>query len=200
MKRLFAAGCLLFVCGCWGPTPIPQTGYSPDQITSAAMARCDANKDGKLDSTELKQCPSIAFALAEIDTNNDRAVSADELRARVVEYIESKIFLSQGPEVRVVRGSKGVANVTVSLVPEDFMGDSFRTVTGTTVDYGTAQLKAEGQAYPGAQLGFYKVMLSLKDSSGKETLPARFNSATNYGVEVGPLGKNRMSLSIDLDK
>jgi hypothetical protein len=196
MKRLFAAG-LLFLVGC-APATLDQAPYSPDAIASAAMARYDANKDGKIDTVELKLCPSIAAGLADIDTNKDKAVGQDELQARLAAYIESKMAL-RDVELRILRGSKGAANVTVTFVPEEFMGGTVKAATGVTNDFGTASYKTEGQTFPGVAPGFYKVQLSQKDSSGKELLPARFNSETIHGIEIGIAPRMKYT-PIDLEK
>ena len=38
---------------------------------------------------------------------------------------------------------------------------------------------------PGVHLGLYKVLVS-KVIDGKETIPAKFNTATTIGIEVAP--------------
>jgi hypothetical protein len=39
---------------------------------------------------------------------------------------------------------------------------------------------------PGVPYGFYRIQVSRKDAEGKETIPARYNSETTLGQEVGP--------------
>lgn len=197
MNRVMALACLMCLIGC-GDAPLQQSAYSPDRIASDALAKYDANKDGKIDAGELKSFPALAMSLTEIDTNGDKAIDAQELQARLKSYVDSKIALRDGVDLRIMRGSRGVPNVTVTLVPDECMGGVVKQATGISKDTGHIQFKTEGQDYPGVQPGIYKVTLSLKDASGKEMLPARFNTATIYGVEVAP--SNRIFQSIDLDK
>jgi len=38
----------------------------------------------------------------------------------------------------------------------------------------------------GCHLGAYRVRISKKDAQGRETVPARSNTQTQLGIEVGP--------------
>jgi hypothetical protein len=41
-------------------------------------------------------------------------------------------------------------------------------------------------AVRGCHLGVYRVRISKKDAQGRETVPARYNTQTQLGIEVGP--------------
>src|SRR5437762_5289132 len=69
-----------------GPKEGPLPKYDADGIAQAVMAEFDKNHDGSLDASELKACPSLYGALAAIDTNGDKKLSADEIRKRVEAY------------------------------------------------------------------------------------------------------------------
>jgi hypothetical protein len=81
-----------------------------------------------------------------------------------------------------------LADATVTLVPEGFLGGDFKPAEGTSDNTGFVPLKTEGQPVPGCAWGFFKVKVSKKDGAGKETIPARYNTDTILGCEVPPVG------------
>lgn len=188
---------LLLLAGCSsGPPSVAPISYS-SRTAADAVAEFDANKDGKLDAGELKVCPALAGSLKEIDGNGDDMIDGDELRARVELYGSGGVSIRNVP-VRIFRQGKGVANVTVTLEPEKFMGGAIKPASGVTNATGDVNPAAADEAFPGVQVGCYKVVLSQKDAKGAETLPARFNTETTLGVEVAPT--NRIHLVIELSK
>jgi len=74
----------------------------------------------------------------------------------------------------------------VTFIPEKFMGTAVKPGTGTTDTNGKVMPTVADAPSAGMNLGFYKVEVSLKDTAGKETLPARYNSQTTLGQEVAP--------------
>ncbi len=202
MNRIFGAGlaCLLSIAfaGCGGPSVSPPPSYSPDAVTRDALALYDTNKDGKLDAAELKKCRALADSLAEIDKNGDKCIDTEELTARIATYAASKSWLRGGVRPRVMRGERPVEGVTVTLEPEKFMAGIIKPATGVSNETGDVVLQTEGQPFEGTQIGFFQVIVSKKDASGKELIPAKYNNPTTLGVEIAP--SNRFNLSIDLDK
>ncbi len=63
------------------------------------------------------------------------------------------------------------------------MGSASQPATGTSNAYGNAELRVAGK--PGASFGLYKIRVS-KLVGGKETIPARYNSSTELGLEFAP--------------
>jgi hypothetical protein len=181
------AGLTIFAfAGCGSSATLPTASYSPGNVAAEAMTMYDANKDGKLDAAELKKCPGLAGSLAEIDTNNDKAIDAGEIAARIASYTTSGTKFRDAP-TRVVRRGNPVAGVTVTLEPEKFMLGAIKPASGVSNESGEVTMQTEGVSFPGAQIGFYQITVSQKTASGKV-----------LGVEVAP--SNRVNVVIDLDK
>jgi len=186
------AGLTIFFAGCGSSGSVPTASYSPNDMAAEAMKMYDANKDGKLDAAELKNCPALADNLKEkvdadrIDTNKDNCIDASELAARITTYMTSGTKFRDAP-TRVVRRGVGVAGVTVTYEPEKFMLGAIKPARGVSTETGDVPLQTEGVSFPGAQIGFYQITVSQKTASGKV-----------LGVELGP--SNRVNMVIDLDK
>jgi hypothetical protein len=197
MKRF--VGVVVLVTGAFALSgcgdSLPRANFQSAKNAADAIAKYDANKDGKLDGAELKKCPSLLHSLAEIDTNNDKAIDVDELTQRIETYHSTAL---RGFVVRVARGQNPVPGVTVTFEPESFLTGTIKPASGVSDSNGYAEMKIEGELYPGAQPGLYRTIVSKKDSAGKETLPARFNTDSTLGWEVGP--SNRLNVVIDLDR
>ncbi len=110
-------------------------------------------------------------------------LTEEEIAERLRGFEASKVGL-MGTRCRVSSGGRTMAGVTVTFVPEKFMGEGFKSGSGVTDEDGVAEITVEGEKVSGVSLGFYRVEASLKDPSGKETLPARFNTDTKIGQEV----------------
>jgi hypothetical protein len=81
---------------------------------------------------------------------------------------------------------KPLSDADVIFEPEEFMGDSITAATGKTDVDGRVGLKSEyakQNGRRGMSLGFYRVKVS-KISDGKETIPAKYSSATTLGRVV----------------
>ena len=70
-------------------------------------------------------------------------------------------------------------------MPERFMGPAVKPARATTDPGGDFRLKTEGIKLIGAQPGIFRIAISKKDESGNETIPARYNTETTLGVELG---------------
>ncbi len=81
---------------------------------------------------------------------------------------------------------KPVADATVRLVPEKFMGPAVQGAEAKTNAGGMFQPQTEGMDVPGVRCAVYRVEISAKNASGQETIPAKFNRETTLGIEVGP--------------
>ena len=72
---------VFLVVGCArSPEVHAQPNYDPDTLTTAAFAEYDRDKNGFIEGAELDACPGLKAALPSIDTNNDKKLSADELK------------------------------------------------------------------------------------------------------------------------
>ncbi len=157
----------------------------PDAAGQRAVADYDANGDGLLDAKELEKSPALRRALKSVDKNNDQRLSASEIAERIRLFQGTRIGLMTVRGQATLDGAP-LAGATVRLVPEKFLGPSFKPSAGLTDAHGYADFRAEGTELPGVAPGFYRVEVSKKDAAGQELVPARFNSQTVVGQEVSP--------------
>jgi hypothetical protein len=164
----------------------------PDISTSAAgreaIAQYDTNGDGVVGGAELEKAPGLKAALPRMDANQDKAVDADEVAARIGQWQEAGIgLMSFG--FRVTLDGSPLADALVTFEPEEFLGDDVKPASCTTTSAGVGGatiLEADrpDSTWPaGMQHGIYKVKIS-KVVGGKETIPAKYNEATVLGQEV----------------
>jgi hypothetical protein len=158
----------------------PAPKYDPDGVARAALAEFDKDGNGSLDPREVAACPALQAAFAEIDTNRDKRLSADELRARVEGYAATPTgSVAVGCTVRLDGQPLTGANVT--FVPEACMGGAVKEAAGTTDEAGRCDVyRIDGQTFRGLAAGLYKIRVS-KDGTA---IPARFNTQTTLGREV----------------
>jgi hypothetical protein len=164
---------------------VPPPQYDADAATKAALADYDKNNNGSIEATEADACPALKTAFKAFDTNGDRVISADELKARFARYASAAGGAGAvSTQCRVTFDGAPLAGATVRLVPERCMGESFRPAAGTTDDTGAATIRPEVEGWAGVYPGLYKITVSKPDGAGKETLPARYNAQTTLGREV----------------
>ena len=184
MLRVCHVVALLTLAGCTQSgtqlNVAPVSKSDAEAITQAILAEFDKNKNGSIEPNEAQACPALAGAFADIDTNRDRRLSADELRKRVEAYAASATgSVEVGCVVRV--DVQPLAGATVTFVPEACMGPTLKTAVGTTDPDGhCAEYKIDGKLFRGIAPGLYKIQVT-KDGAA---LPARFNTQTILGKEV----------------
>jgi hypothetical protein len=172
-------------CGPRDEKRVEQPALSPDEVGRKALEEYDANKDGFLSADELERCPALKNSMELLDANKDGRLSGEEIAARVRKYQEWKLAILNAHCVVTLDG-KPLPGATVSFVPENFMGTTTKRASATTDANGRVAPTIADAPTPGMNLGFYKIEVSLKDATGKETLPARYNSQTTLGQEVAP--------------
>jgi hypothetical protein len=182
--RWFFLVALLAPVGCSGQR-IPVPAISPEQASQEALALYDRNKDGFLDSDELKSCPALASCLKKLNKNNDGRLSAAEIAERIASYQSSRVGL-MAVAFQVTLDGQPLAGASVTLVPEKFLGAALMPATGSTDARGMVRVATSGAAEPGVACGLYRIEVSKKDAAGRETIPARYNQATILGLEVAP--------------
>ena len=205
-RRLAIVGLVLFsafllgVAGCSrGPSRVMPPKISPSGAASAAMQKYDTNKDGFLDAKELEKAPALQSALKEIDTNSDGKISADEIAARITSWQDSKLGMTT-LLTRISLDGQALEGATVTFVPEEFLGNDIQKAVGTTGKNGTTMMSIEHPQTPGlrgVQPGLYRVEVS-KMVGGKESIPAKYNTATTLGVEVAQ-GSPAMNAGVKFD-
>jgi len=126
-------------------------------------------------------------AASSIDGDGDGALTGDEIAARIKTWLDSGLGMTMyGCQVSL--DGKPLDGATVTLEPEPFLGDVLHPASGVTDAGGIAQLSVAEQHRPkptllGVTSGFYSIRVT-RDGSGTP-IPARYNSATKLGCEVG---------------
>jgi hypothetical protein len=179
----FAMG--LFSCLAIGCSQTPDR-IAPPKIDAAAAGKqalemYDANHDGVIANEELDKCPALKSAIKRYETNGDGKVTADNITARVNQWIESKTG-AMTVRVQVRLDDKLLDDATVTFEPEPFLGGTLPTVSGKTDANGGFVPKAES-AIQGMPPGLYKIRVS-KLSGGREMIPPRYNANTTLGAEI----------------
>ncbi len=182
-------------CGGGSPSRVEPLQIAPD-AAEKAMELYDADKDGFLDQRELEKVPGLKAALKQVDTNGDGKISADEIKARITSWKESKVG-RLGVHCRVRIHGKPLVGATVTFVPEGFLGGNLRSANGTTDARGRCALReVGGEGMAGVSPGFYRVQIT-KDG---QNIPAKYNTETTLGQEVGrDAAGNEGAIKFDLD-
>ena len=181
--------CLLAINGCSNrPPTLKPPDFDADDAGAAAMKQYDTDGDGVVGGDELDHAPSLNFALDRLDQDQDNCVSA----AEVSQLIDEKYKQDGAGVIRikcvVELDSKPVDGATVTFDPEEFLGEDIVYPASGVTRAGLAPMSvaAENLVHPNARgvaPGLYLVRIS-KVVDGKETIPARYNTATELGVEV----------------
>ncbi len=169
------------------PEPLPKIALPAIDAQAAAKAAIDLyDKDGNgtIGGEELKAAPALAAAMADLDEDQDEAVSQEEIVARITAWQDSKIALTNH-DCQVMRGEEPLIGATVTLVPEAFLGSEVQTASGITDEEGIAEMSIADlpEGVVGVHLGFYRVRVS-KLQDGKELIPAKYNTETTLGEQV----------------
>jgi hypothetical protein len=164
-----AAFLSLIVAGCSRtPARIKVPKVDAAAAAAEAMAMCDADKDGKISGDEFDQCSSLKA----IARNGE--VTADML-ANLFDLWQKGDIGRVNVGVRIVRNGQPMANASVKLRPEKFMGTDIQPATGTTNANGISAVSvpvAQVGVPRGASLGFYRIEVT-KDG---ESIPAKYNT------------------------
>jgi hypothetical protein len=162
--------------------------YAPEVTAATAGAdaatQYDEDHDGMIAGTELDKAGSLKSNLAALDTDGDKALTADEVAARVRSWQTTGALSRRTPlHCKVYHNKVPIADAEVKLVPEKFLGDKMAIVHGKTSKNGVAFLTVEGSAPgdpPGVGPGFYRVEIT---KAGEE-IPAKFNTETILGLDT----------------
>jgi hypothetical protein len=182
-RRVLLLIALSVPAGCGGQAPVAIPNYDPEAIARAAMAAYDKNDDGKLDAAELEACPALKSALPRIVTNKRDYLTEEDIAGRLRDFQKSRVGL-RGIRCRVLRDEQPVSGVTVTFVPESFMGAAVKAASGISDERGYLNVATVEGKEPGVSLGYYRIEASVKDDAGKETLPPPLNSETKLGQEI----------------
>jgi hypothetical protein len=192
-----AIGFSLAAGGCSGGPPRTRPPeIDAEAAAQQAIAMYDTNGDGSISGKELDKCPGIKGAIEHYDIKHDGKITAAAIAVRIREWQETKLGTT-ATKVRVLLDGQPLEGATVTFEPEPFLGPNVATASGQTVKNGGALLtiatdpqNSQSERKPGIHCGLYKVRIS-KLIDGHETLPARFNSNTELGVEIAPHSESR---------
>ncbi len=181
MCRQLLCFALIFItagCSSRAPAELLLPAYDAAASAQAALDQYDKNKNGYIDGTELDACPALRIALAAIDKNNDRRVSAGELKERIDQYAAR----TQIPvTVTLTLDEQPLAGATVVFEPEPFLAAALKTLTATTDKDGVASsFQQDGKAISALPAGLYRIRIT-KDGA---RIPPRYNSQSILGREI----------------
>lgn len=191
--RLLPALLVCFLAGCWQSQPKNLEPAPLDPVSAArqAMELFDSDKDGVIDRSELAECPGLKAALPKTDSDRDGKLTEAEIAARLKFFVDSQYAL-RNFHLTVTVNRQPVDGLSVMLRPEVFLTPAIEPAVGTTnhlgivypmIEFDDPEIVKQGIA--GVRPGMYRVEVSRLDENGEETIPARFNSETRLGVEVG---------------
>jgi hypothetical protein len=156
---LGAAVLSLLGCGGGGARSVAiARQLDPVAVGKHAIELYDADKNGAIDATELKQSPALTSALSRIDANKDGALSADEIAERIRQYQKQSDLVALA--LRLERNRAPVSGATVILEPDALIGDALVTFKGQSDASGAVALAADGADVPGMPVGLYRVQVS----------------------------------------
>ena len=187
---------LVVLCaGCFGPPRIKPPDLDPEASAKQAMELYDTDKDGLIAGAELDQCPAFKRGMEEIpnsggqrrsdmDSDQDGAISEQEIADRIQFFVDSKLGVMKGMGCRFTYKGRPLRGATITFEPEPFVADYIEAATGKTDANGACSLNRENSPLGGVTVGFYKIIVSKLSKSGKETLPAKYNTETTLGQEI----------------
>ena len=186
---------LLILCVVGGCNPggrvLRPAKLDPDAVGQQALLQYDTNGDTKIDKAELKSSPGLLDGLAVTDQDNDKALTAEEIATRVRFHVERQVALLP---VRYSITLDGIPlrQATMTLVPEEFFQNGIPAATGISDDEGIVEpsmpFDKKYQQYAtlrGVRPGVYRIQVSKKDADGREIIPAKYNSESILGRDVG---------------
>ena len=172
-------GLLVVIVGCSSPSRIVAPKWNAKSAGERAVATLDTNSDCRIDEREIVSAPGLKAAFKSIDTNRDSVLSAQEIETRIEAYKEVGVGIV--PYVCAVHYcGKPLDRATVRLIPEDFLSDAIGPAVGASKRTGYCYLKTEKVDPPGICVGMYRVEITCEQVD----LPAKYNEATELGVEV----------------
>ena len=157
---------------------------------SQAMETLDADQDGQIGKSELKASPGLQAALRKTDTNGDGALTEQEIAERLQHLVDSKAAL-RNFQLSITLNRQPAPGLSVTLIPEQFLTPAIEPAVGDTNHLGIAYPTVEfedpaivKQGIAGVRPGMYRVSVSKLNADGKETIPSRYNTDTQLGVNV----------------
>jgi hypothetical protein len=184
-------------CGPSRPQRVMPPALNPAAVAKAALQVADADADGSLSRQEAERVPGLAMGFTQLDADGDGGISAAEIEDWLNAVKASRVALTS-LIVIVSQNGKPLRDVTVKLVPEDFMGGGMKVAEGTTDTGGGTMLAIPGSPYPGVNCGLYRVEITGSGANGRP-IPARYNAETTLGAAVGGVLPDGGTLKFELE-
>lgn len=196
-----ASGALWMLLGLIsGCSPGGAASVSPEAAAALAVEQYDSNHDGSIDSKELTKCPPLVVALPAYDANGNGSIEMDEISQRLKRLYASSITLAE-VSINVTADGQPLSGAVVRLRPAEFMGPGMTSAEGTTDETGIAKpaiaeehVPTEFRGSPLVQFGPYLVEVTHPERQ----IPAKYNTASELGIEVDPSSRNGLSARFDL--
>lgn len=149
-----------------------------------ALLQYDTNNDGSISGDELNHASEFKASFAQIDLDNDKRLTAQEINARVEEWRKSKVA-EMPVRCKVTLNGYPLKDAEVKFIPVDFLGTALSPAEGITTENGMAVIsmpkeKLSDSRYSGVACGWYKI--SVTNSIKK--IPSLYNIDTKLGCEV----------------
>jgi hypothetical protein len=164
------------------PLELPQ--INPLQAAQRAVTEFDKDGDGAIAGPEFASAPGLKAALAMADKDSDGRLTNAEIEARLARYLADEVALTN-LSCQVTLDGQPLRGAKVQLVPESFLAPAVKTAEGTTDQSGACTFGIPGEALPGTNCGLFRVEVSKKSPSGVETIPAKYNTQTVFGADIG---------------
>ena len=184
--QLFRSAVLFFglflLVGCSRyPTAPELPRFSANKSSAQAVKMHDKNKDGKLQKEEWEQSPPLASIADRIDEDEDQLLTIEEIAAYMRAWQESQSHIVAAMPTFYLDGEP-LEGAKITLQPAKFLGSTYPKATAVTNADGTANFQLEDGSFPGVFSGMYLVSVS-KTVDGQESIPSKYNSETELGVE-----------------
>ena len=153
-------------------------------IAKAALAVCDADKDGKITDQEFQRCLALQSALDRVDSNQDKSLDETEISNRIAAYATMSKYIVA--DVFVKQGKRPLSNAGVSLTLSNVMGADPVKFVATTDSTGIGMPNSSPPGLLGLPPGLYDVEVV---HGGK---------SWNFGVEMADDNPTVNRLEFDL--
>jgi hypothetical protein len=183
-----------------GPSAVSAPEIDSGDAADQAMDLYDADQNGAIDKTELAKSPPLSAAASSYDANGDGQLTAEEIASRLTALTTSGVNLT-GMEITVTHAARPLASAVVRLRPDPMLGDSLPSAEGTTDDYGVVRPAISDEHLPADLAGnslVYPGLYLVEVTHPTTQIPARYNTATELGLEVDPTSRTGASARFDL--
>lgn len=175
------------VLAAWGcsrrPSRIKPPPIDAKAAGKLALQYYDTDKDGLIGGAELQKAPALNASIENLDTNNDKKISADEITARIETWQRDRVG-KMSVMVTVNHRGRPLVGAKVRFVPEKFLGDKVLVAEGITDESGYADLSVPPDPNEpdirGVHCGLYRVEITKQGLP----LPDIYNTQTILGQEV----------------